>query len=98
LLNFVNIFEYVYAVILLKLTQALEERGRTAYWLAQNSGVPYYSIWRLVRNETQRSINLSVLSRIVSALDCEITDILEYEEDDEDSAIRAQVKRRDRKK
>ena len=73
-------------MIHIRLEKAL--KGRSLYWLAYTAGVPYPTLWKLVKKESQSSINLRVLSRICSALECLPGDILIYEQDEEDSAIK----------
>jgi len=82
-------------MILIKLNEALEKRGRTVYWLARNSGIPHVTLWNLSKVTTQRSINLNVLSHICAALECKPCDLLEYVADAEDAAIIALVKAKD---
>jgi putative transcriptional regulator len=82
-------------MILIKLNEALEKRGRSVYWLAQNSGIPQVTLWNLSKVDTQRSINLNVLSHICAALDCSPNDILQFVPDAQDEAIRAMVKTKD---
>jgi putative transcriptional regulator len=79
-------------MILIKLNEALQKRGRTVYWLARNSGIPHVTLWNLSKVDTQRSINLNVLSHICAALDCRPSDLLEFVPDAEDKAIAALVK------
>lgn len=70
-------------MIIIKLGDYLQEKGHTLYWLAQNSGVPYVTLWKLGQVTTQKSINLPVLSRVCSALDCQPGDLLSYVPDEE---------------
>jgi DNA-binding Xre family transcriptional regulator len=84
-------------MILIKLNKALEKREKSLYWLSASSGVSYVSLWKLSKKESQRSINLEILSKICSALNCPIQEILVYEEDEEDSAIKNLVKSKERK-
>jgi putative transcriptional regulator len=79
-------------MILIKLNEALEKKGRTVYWLARTSGIPHVTLWNLSKVDTQRSINLNVLSHICAALDCKPGDLLEYVPDAEDEAIATLVK------
>ncbi|HKX26504.1 MAG TPA: helix-turn-helix transcriptional regulator [Blastocatellia bacterium] len=79
-------------MIFIKLNETLEKKGRTLYWLSQNSGIPYVTLWNLSKKESQSSINLPVLSRICSALDCLPGEILVYAADEEDEAIKSLVK------
>jgi putative transcriptional regulator len=84
-------------VTYIRLDKVLEKRGKSFYWLSAAAGVPYPTLWKLVKKESQSSINLGVLSRICSALDCLPGDILIYEEDEEDSAIKNLVKSKENK-
>jgi len=82
-------------MILIKLNQVLEKKGRTVYWLARSSGIPHVTLWNLSKVDTQRSINLNVLSHICAALDCKPGDLLEYVPDAEDEAVAAFVRAKD---
>jgi putative transcriptional regulator len=84
-------------VIYIRLDKILEKKGKSLYWLSANAGVPYPTLWKLSKKETQSSVNLYVLSKICSALDCLPGDVLIYEEDEEDSAIKNLVKSKERK-
>ncbi|MGH9754949.1 MAG: helix-turn-helix domain-containing protein [Blastocatellia bacterium] len=79
-------------MIKITLNEALEKKGRSVYWLTQNSGVPHVTLWKLSKAETQNSINLPVLSRICAALQCEPGDLLKFVSDAEAEAIAAVVK------
>jgi DNA-binding Xre family transcriptional regulator len=83
-------------MILIKLNEILERENKTLYWLSANSGVSYVSLWKLSKKETQKSINLDMLSKVCSALNCEIQDILIYVEDEQDSAIKNLVKSKEK--
>jgi DNA-binding Xre family transcriptional regulator len=83
-------------MILIKLNEILERENKTLYWLSANSGVSYVSLWKLSKRETQKSINLDILSKVCSALNCAIQDILVYVEDEQDSAIKNLVKSKDK--
>jgi DNA-binding Xre family transcriptional regulator len=84
-------------MILIKLNEILEREDKSLYWLSANSGVSYVSLWKLSKKETQKSINLDMLSRVCSALNCAVQEILVYVEDEEDSAIKNLVKSKERK-
>jgi putative transcriptional regulator len=84
-------------VIYIRLNEILEKREKSLYWLSASAGVPYPTLWKLKKKETQDSINLPILSRICSALNCLPGDILIYEEDEEDSAIKNLVRSKERK-
>jgi putative transcriptional regulator len=84
-------------MILIKLNEILEREEKSLYWLSANSGVSYVSLWKLSKKETQKSINLDMLSRVCSALNCKVQEILVYVEDEEDLAIKNLVKSKGRK-
>jgi len=85
-------------MILIKLNEMLEKRERTVYWLARSSGIPHVTLWNLSKVETQRSINLNVLSHVCAALECKPGDLLEFVPDAEDEAIAKLVKAKDNTK
>lgn len=84
-------------MITIELSEVLQAKERSLYWLAQRSGVPYVTLWNLNKTKTQRSINLPVLSRICAALECVPGDLLRFLPDAEDEAIQALVKSKDAK-
>jgi putative transcriptional regulator len=79
-------------MITIELNEVLQKKRRSLYWLAQNSGVPYVTLWNLNKTTTQRSINLPVLSRICAALECLPGDLLRFVPDAEDEAIQSLIK------
>jgi len=83
-------------VIYIRLDKVLEKRKKSLYWLAANAGVPYPTLWKLIKKERQSSINLHVLSKICAALNCLPGDLLIYEEGEEESAIKSLVKSREK--
>lgn len=85
-------------MIIIKLNEYLEQTGHTLYWLAQNSGVPYVTLWKLGQVNTQRSINLPVLSRVCSALNCQPGDLLSYLPDEEAAKLVSPAKKKAAKK
>lgn len=62
-------------MIQILLNGLLEERSRTLYWLSQEAGVRYATIWSLSRGEVGR-LSVDVLDRICEALDCQPGDLL----------------------
>ena len=53
----------------------LEKRGRTAYWLAKETGIRYASIWQMTKGDTSR-LHVDTLDRICEALECQPGDLL----------------------
>jgi len=68
--------QYAAYMIEIRLKEVLEKKKKSIYWLEQQTGVSYVSLWKLTKKTTQRSINLEVLSRIIDVLDCQVGDIL----------------------
>jgi putative transcriptional regulator len=62
-------------MIRLLLSEMLEKRGRTAYWLAKETGIRYASIWQMSKGELAR-LHVETLDRICEALECEPGDLL----------------------
>jgi putative transcriptional regulator len=78
-------------VIELRIEQLLEERGKTFYWLAKETGIGHTSIWRLRHGEA-KTISLDYLERICRALECEPGELLELVDDRRTSKGRRKVK------
>lgn len=62
-------------MIEIQLNELLQERGRTLYWLAKQSGIRYATIWNLSRGAAGR-LSIDALDRICEALDCQPGDLL----------------------
>lgn len=62
-------------MIEIRLNELLEEKSRTLYWLAKQSGVRYATVWNLSRGEVGR-LSVDALDRICEALDCQPGDLL----------------------
>jgi putative transcriptional regulator len=58
-----------------RLDEVLKQREKSLYWLADQVGAKYNSLWRL-KQGTALSISFDLLDRICEALDCEVGDIL----------------------
>jgi putative transcriptional regulator len=52
----------------------LEDRGRSLYWLAQETGIAYTTLHRLGRAKAN-SVDFRVLDEICGALDCQPGDL-----------------------
>ena len=63
--------------------------------MARTSGIPQVTLWNLSKVDTQRSINLNILSHICEALDCRPGDFLDFVPDIEDEAIAGMVRSKD---
>ena len=54
----------------------LAARGRTRYWLAQETGIQFKTLARIEQAEASNRIELRVLDEICRALECQPGDIL----------------------
>ena len=63
-------------MIEVRLKQLLDERGRSRYWLAQETGIEYKTLARIESAEHFNRIELRVLDEICRALDCQPGDLL----------------------
>jgi putative transcriptional regulator len=53
----------------------LEERGRTFYWLAKETGISHSTLWRLKKGKAL-GINFVTLETICRTLNCQPGDVL----------------------
>ena len=66
-----------YGYVKINLQELLQERGMSKSKLAFKAELQRTQLNQYIMNEIQR-VDLGVLARICSALQCDITDILEY--------------------
>lgn len=62
-------------MIEVKLDTVLEEKNRTLYWLAKETGISHNTLWRMNKG-LSTGISFDVLDKITDALECEPGDIL----------------------
>ena len=58
-----------------KLWQTMKNKGVSTYWLREKCGIDSKTIRRLKANE---NVETKTLDKLCSALDCDISDIIEY--------------------
>ncbi len=58
-----------------RIDELLEERGRTFYWLAKETGISHTTLWRLKKGKAL-GINFGTLEGICQALECQPGDVL----------------------
>jgi putative transcriptional regulator len=63
-----------------RIDKLLEERGRTFYWLAKETGISHTTLWRLKKGRAQ-GINFGTLESICRALECQPGDVLRLPND-----------------
>jgi putative transcriptional regulator len=62
-------------VIKVRLDEILEQKGRSAYWLSQETGINQGVLWKIRHGKTS-AISFNILDRLTDALECEPGDIL----------------------
>jgi putative transcriptional regulator len=63
-------------MIEVRLKDLLAARGKTRYWLAQETGIQFKTLARIEQAESSNRIELRVLDEICRALECQPGDIL----------------------
>lgn len=61
-----------------KLWVTMEEKGVSTYWLREKCGIDSKTVRRLKAND---NIETKTLSKLCAALECDLSDIAEYEKD-----------------
>jgi putative transcriptional regulator len=59
----------------IRLDELLEERGRSFYWLAKETGISHTTLWRLKKGKAL-GINFETLERICQGLNCQPGDVI----------------------
>ncbi|HEX5709099.1 MAG TPA: helix-turn-helix transcriptional regulator [Pyrinomonadaceae bacterium] len=67
-------------MIEIRLEELLEERGRTFYWLAKETGISHTTLWRLKKGKAL-GINFDTLVTICRLLGCQPGDVLRLADD-----------------
>ena len=62
-------------MIEIRVDELLEERSRTFYWLAKETGISHSTLWRLKKGKAL-GINFATLERICQMLSCQPGDVL----------------------
>ena len=62
-------------MIKFRLSEMLEERGHTLYWLWKQTDIRYATVWQMCKGEVVR-LNVEALDRICEALECQPGDLL----------------------
>ncbi|MBQ9781354.1 MAG: helix-turn-helix transcriptional regulator [Clostridia bacterium] len=65
-------------MIRLTIAQYMDSRGMTRYELAKQTGIRYQIIDKYYKNKVVR-YDSYVLNKICEALDCDISDLIEYQ-------------------
>jgi putative transcriptional regulator len=62
----------------INIENVLTQKGKTLYWLSENTGITYAAIYNLSKNKTN-AIKFDVLEKICIALECTPNDVLVIE-------------------
>jgi putative transcriptional regulator len=73
----------------------LEERGRSFYWLAKETGISHTTLWRLKKGRAL-GINFDTLEEICQRLDCQPGDVLRLVDEKKTGKRRAGGSKRER--
>lgn len=68
-------------MIRFKLDEILEEKNKSRYWLAKETGIDINSITKIYKNKSSQ-IKLETIVKITKALGCELNDLMVIEDDD----------------
>jgi putative transcriptional regulator len=64
-------------MITITLGELVKQRGKSLYWLSQESGIRYATIWRLSKDNVPM-IPVAALDKICEVLECQPGDLLQY--------------------
>ena len=60
-----------------RLEGLLRERGKSIYWLAEETGVAYTTLWKFSGAKT-KAVYFDVLEKVCQALSCQPGDLLAF--------------------
>jgi putative transcriptional regulator len=84
-------------LIEIRIDELLEERGRTFYWLAKETGISHTTLWRLKKGRAV-GINFPTLEQICRTLSCQPGDVLKLEDEKRAGEKRAGEKKAGKKR
>jgi putative transcriptional regulator len=61
--------------IVLRIDELLKERGRTAYWLANEVGMTHGGFYKVLHGKV-KALNLELLAKLCDVLECQPGDLL----------------------
>ena len=64
-------------MIEIQLDELLENRSRSFYWLAKETGISHTTLWRLKKGKAL-GINFETLEKVCEALKCQPGDVLTH--------------------
>ena len=75
-------------MVKLRLSELLKEKGRSAYWLAKETGMAQGVVWNMVSGKT-KAIHFETVNRICDALGCDPGDLFHYKKEKKTSEWRS---------
>jgi len=66
-------------MVKVRIDELLEERGRTAYWLAVEAGITHSTVYKL-RHAKMKTLSLELIESLCKTLECSPGDLLMIEE------------------
>jgi putative transcriptional regulator len=63
------------AKVELRIDEILEDRGKSAYWLAKELGMGHGNLYVYRKNKV-KAMNLELLARMCELLECDIADLM----------------------
>jgi len=63
-------------MVRIRIDELLEKRGRTAYWLAVESGITHSTVYKM-RHGKMKTLSLELIESLCRALECGPGDLLE---------------------
>ena len=70
--------------IVLRIDELLKERGRTAYWLANEVGMTHGGFYKVLHGKI-KALNLELLAKLCDTLECQPGDLLLLDKGDSDT-------------
>ncbi len=83
-------------MIEIRVDELLEERGRSFYWLAKETGISHSTLWRLKKGKSV-GINFATLESICQMLSCQPGDVLRLASGKKKTAKKSASRRRGEK-
>jgi len=78
-------------MVKIRIDELLEERGRTAYWLAVESGITHSTVYKL-RHGKMKTLSLELIEALCKTLECGPGELLEIVGDKSESKRKAKEK------
>ena len=64
-------------MIEIRIDELLEDRGRSFYWLAKETGISHTTLWRLKKGKAL-GINFETLEKMCEVLKCQPGDVISH--------------------